>query len=112
MQSKLNSLIGEWAICDTKHLDNCNNLDSQTIEVNIFNKGIFSNLDDKSLTNCREASRRLKESLDKERLLWLRIIKHNSNHFNEHSKLWKKGVEKTPVEILKYLAIAIDQFFN
>ena len=28
------------------NLDNCNNLDSQTIEVNIFNKGIFSNLDE------------------------------------------------------------------
>ena len=75
-------------------------------------KFVFSNLDDKSLANCREASRRLKESLDKERLLWLRIIKLNSIHFNEHSKLWKKAVEKTPVEILKYLAIAIDQFFN
>ena len=75
-------------------------------------KFVFSNLDDKSLTNCRETSRRLKESLETERLLWLRIIKCNSTHFNEHSKLWKKAVEKTPVDILKTLAVAIDPFFN
>ena len=78
----------------------------------LFCKFVFSNLDDKSLTKCTEASRRLKESLDKERLLWLRIIKRKSIHFNEHSKLWKKAVEKTPVKILKNLAVAIDQFFN
>ena len=75
-------------------------------------KFVFSNLDDKSLTNCRETSRRLKESLDTERLLWLRIIKCNSTHFNEHSKLWKKAVEKTPLENLKELAVAVDQFFK
>ena len=67
----------------------------------LIRKVVCSNLDDKSLTNCREASRRLKESLVKERLLWLRIIKRNNIYFNEHSKLWKKAVDKTPAEILK-----------
>ena len=75
-------------------------------------KFVFANLDDQSLTNCRKASRRLNASLDSERLFWMRIIKLNRSHFTEHSKLWKKAVQKTPVEILIHLAVAVDRFFK
>ena len=75
-------------------------------------KFVFTNVDNQSLTNCRKASRRLNVLLDSERLLWMRIIKLNRSHFTEHSKLWKKAVHKTPVEILKNLAFAVDRFFK
>ena len=35
---------------------------------------IFRNLDHKSLTTCKEASRKLKDSLKKGKLLWKQMI--------------------------------------
>ena len=78
----------------------------------LLGKLVFTNLDNQSLTNCKEVSRKLYESLDKERLLWIRIITNHKCNTTEYSKLWKKAVEKTPLENLKELAVAVDQFFK
>ena len=60
------------------------NMEDLCERIPLLGKLVFTNLDNQSLTNFREVSRRLNESLDKERLLWLRIIKnHKSNsHHN------------------------------
>ena len=76
----------------------------------LLGKLVFTNLDNQSLTNFR--SRRLNESLDKEKILWLRIIKNHKRNTTEYSKLWKKAMEKIYVKNFKELAVAVDQFFK
>ena len=72
---------------------------------------ILDNLDDKNLVNYREASREMSEFLPKERFYWIRIIKHFSAYFGSFKSSWKQAINKTSVEIIKKLALEVQQFF-
>jgi hypothetical protein len=81
----------------------------------IFSKliqGIFEELDDKSLTNCKIASKSWCDFIEDKKF-------HLSEKFNSSGKTWKnskthwvKLVIKTPFEIVKELAIAVHQCFR
>ena len=73
---------------------------------------IFNQLDNKNLTQCKEVSRYQCEFLEDDRLLWTRMIeKYKANHV-EFKDAWKLVVEKVPVEIVKELALAVEQFYT
>ena len=72
---------------------------------------VLENLDDNNLVNYREASREMSEFLPKERFYWIRIIKHYSPYFGSFKTSWKQAINKTSVEIIKELAIEVQQFF-
>ena len=73
---------------------------------------VLNNLDDQSLTKSREASRDIAESLEDERFYWIRIIKKYVGNFKRHEESWKEVIYKTPINIIKELAIAVQLFFK
>ena len=92
---------------------------------------IMNCLDDKSLINCKEASKDFCQFIEEERFHWIRIImKHiyklEQNGIKlskggkkikllltmEYQTLWKKVIHKTPVENLRQLAILVQRFFK
>ena len=95
---------------------------------------IMNCLDDKSLINCKEASKDICQFIEEERFYWIRMIKiimkHNYKLFQngiklkkggkkfklsltmEYQTLWKKVIHKTPVENLRRLAMMVQRFFK
>ena len=73
---------------------------------------ILNNVDNKSLTIFRKASRENSNFLDSERFYWIRNIKKYSANFEEFQEAWKKVVNKTSVEFLEDLAINVHNFFK
>ena len=71
---------------------------------------VMNHVDDETLINFKEAGRNNAEFLGKERFYWLRIIQRYNCLIVELQEVWKKVVRKTPVEIIKELAIAVHQF--
>ena len=71
---------------------------------------IISYVDNNTLISFKEAGRNSVEFLRKERFYWIRIIQRYSCLFGELQEVWKKVVNKTPIEIIKELAIAVHTF--
>ena len=62
---------------------------------------IFNNLDNKNLTKCKEVSRYQRKFLEKEKLLWTRMIeKYYVNHL-EFKEDWSLIMKKVPAKIVK-----------
>ena len=75
-------------------------------------KRIFDQVDNKSLNKCKEISGAVLEYLDSERFFWIRIIKKYRGGLKDFPKLWKPVIDKTPVEKVKQIAIAVSWFFQ
>ena len=73
---------------------------------------IFKNLNNQSLIKSKEASSELSQFMLNERFYWLRIIMKNDKSFLEYQALWKKVLEKTPVDIIQQIADAVQNFFT
>ena len=73
---------------------------------------ILHNLDNQSLTRCREASRKMEHYLSNERSYLIRIIKMYNEKFEGYEESWKEAIKKTPFDILKQLVDAVQQFFK
>ena len=73
---------------------------------------VFDQVDEQSLNICKEISGDVLEYLDKERFFWIRIIKKYQRRLKDFPKLWKLVIDKTPVEKIKEIAIAVSRFFN
>ena len=78
---------------------------------------IFDQVDDQSLNNCKEISREVLGFLDNERFFWIRIIKKPRGpnmqiRLKDFPKSWKPVIEKTSVEKVKQIAIAVSRFFH
>ena len=71
---------------------------------------IMNRVDDETLISFKDAGRNNHEFLRKERFYWIRIIKRYSCLFGELQEIWKKVVRKTPIEIIKELAVAVHEF--
>ena len=71
---------------------------------------IMNHVDSETLINFKEAGRNNATFLGKERFYWIRIIKRYNCLFGEFQEVWKKVVRKTPVRIIKELAVAVHQF--
>ena len=71
---------------------------------------IMNHVDNKTLINFKETGRNNAYFLGKERFYWIRIIQRYNCLIGELQEVWKKVVRKTPIEIIKELAVAIHQF--
>ena len=71
---------------------------------------ILNHVDNETLINFKEAGRSNDEFLRKERFYWIRIIQRYNCLFGELKEIWRKVVRKTPLEIIKELAVAVHQF--
>ena len=76
----------------------------------LITKKILNNVDNESLINFKQAGRNNVAFLEKERFYWIRIIQRYNCLIGEFQEVWKKVVSKTPIEIIKELAVAVHQF--
>ena len=86
---------------------------NQFIMENIFKRFqlvgrmIIKKLDPKSLTRSIEASREISKFLDNEKFFFITIIKNYKSNFKGFEHSWNEVIHKTPVKIIKQLAIAV-----
>ena len=73
---------------------------------------VFENLDDESLVKVKESSKEKNNHIQNQRFYWIRIIKKHGKYFKEFADSWKKVIDKTPVEIVKELAMTVEDYFN
>ena len=73
---------------------------------------IFDQLDNQSLVNCKEASRKLDNFFGNEKFFWLRIIHKFRGNFVEFKATWNKTLKKSPAILVKELSLATHNFFE
>ena len=78
----------------------------------LISKMVFENLDHQSLVKIKESSWKINNHHQNERFYWIRIIKKHVEHFKGFTDAWKKVFDKTPVKIVRKLAIIFDGYFN
>ena len=78
----------------------------------LIRQRVFKNLDNQSLTRIIEAKRGFAEFLKIERFFWIRIIKKYVRHFEGIEDLWREVLHRTPVGVIKQLALAVEEFFK
>ena len=66
---------------------------------------ILEQLDNQNLTKCREVDKTLCSSIDKDRLIWTRMIKNYIKDNNFFRKSWNLVMKKVPVKYLEDLAL-------
>ena len=71
---------------------------------------ILENVNNESLVKFKETSREMSVFIVNERFYWIRILKKYNRNFQEFSKVWKMVIEKTPVDIIKKLVLAVEKF--
>ena len=85
-------------------------MDEILIRFPVVGQEIFKQLDDKSLTKCREVSKVCCDFMDTDSLLWRRRIQKYSKNESEFHKDWKLVTRKVSVGNLKQLAFAVEKF--
>ena len=71
---------------------------------------VIKELDDKSLMNIKSASREFSTALKNERCYWIRMILSHTNYLKSFPYSWSVVLNKTPVESLRELGIAMYQY--
>ena len=70
---------------------------------------VFGELDDKTMTNCKEVSRPWNVFLDEEKVQWFRILqKYVVCFYND----WQIVLKKTPATTIKSFALWTQQYFK
>ena len=72
---------------------------------------VLKNLDDQTLIRSKEASRQMAQFLENKGFYLILIIKKYKGNFEGLKELWKEVIRKTPIDAIKQLALATQQFF-
>ena len=72
---------------------------------------IYDLLDNKDLAKSRRVSKIWKNSIDREKTIWLRMIKKQVRDFNKYQD-WQKVLFRIPTNTAKDLALAVTQFYK
>ena len=82
------------------------------LRFSVIGKKILKNLDAKSLVQSKEASRGIDEFLENEKFYFISIIKNYNGYFEGFEKSWVEVIHRTPIQIIKQLAIAVQKYFK
>ena len=72
---------------------------------------VFKELDNKSLTNCRNVSRACCDFIDDEKLYWVRKIQNYVSMKNFLIQ-WQKVLRNTPIENIKKIFVIVKEFIE
>ena len=78
----------------------------------LISQKIINQVDDETLTNFKDGGRYTNDFLKKERFYWIRIIEKYNCLTGDLQGVWKKVISKTPVEIVKELAVEVHPFIK
>ena len=73
---------------------------------------IFKELNDETLTTCRNMSRLWCDYLDNQKFYWVRMIQRYRNNMKNAYHQWKKVLKNTPVAIVQEISVSTQQFFK
>ena len=73
-------------------------------------EGFFVHLENKSLISCKMASRAWRNSINNQKLIWIRMIENYIGNMLPEN--WRRAVNKTPTSHVKDLAMAVHQHFE
>ena len=73
---------------------------------------IFKELDNETLTTCRNVSRIWCDTLDSDKRYWIRIIQRYCKDMKYSYPSWKKALKNTPIKYVKELSVCTRQFFK
>ena len=73
---------------------------------------IFKELNDETLTTCRNVSRLWCDHLDDQKFCWVRMIQRYHKNMKNAYHQWEKVLKNTPVEIVKEISVSTQQFFK
>ena len=95
-----------------KNIVNSNSATLETISVRFphLSEAIFGELDIPSLASCREWNQTWKRNIDNSKILYIKIVRSKTIKADSFKLEWKEILVKIPLEILKILAIAVDNF--
>ena len=87
-------------------------IDGIILRFPVVAQGIFKELNNETLTTCRNVSRLWCDYLDNQKFCWVRMIqKYRKNMKNTYHQ-WKKVFKHTPVAIVKEISVSTQQFFK
>ena len=75
-------------------------------------QNILRNLDNQSLARSIEANREIAKCLKNAKFYFIRIIKQNEENFEGFEESWREVLFKIPLEMMKQLCNAVQQFFE
>ena len=75
-------------------------------------QNVLKNLDIQSLIRSKEANREIAKCLNYKKFYWIRIIKTHKEKFEGFEESWGETLNKSPLEMIKQLAIAVQHFFK
>ena len=71
---------------------------------------IIKELDNQTLVKCKEVQRSWNKFINKEKILWFRMIQKYIGVKNEFSIAWRKVLTKVPADFVSQVAITTQQF--
>ena len=87
-------------------------IDGILLRFPVVAQGIFKELDDKTLTTCRNVSRLWCDYLDDQKFCWIGMIQRYRKNIKNTYHHWKKIFKNTPVAIVKEISVSTQQFFK
>ena len=76
----------------------------------VLGDAIFNQLPDQKLVESYQVSKTWESFIKNQKLPWIRMMKKHIGNIDEHPETWEKVVRKTPVEIVKEMAISVHKF--
>ena len=77
----------------------------------LLKQNILKNLDNQTFARSLETNRGIAKSVN-ERFFWIQIIKKHVTNFGSHEEAWREALNKTPIDVVRDLAIAVEQYFE
>ena len=78
----------------------------------VLGNAIFSQLPDQKLVESYQVSKTWQSFIKNQKLPWIRMMQKHTGNIDEHPETWGKVVRKTPVEIVKEMAISVHKFYT
>ena len=67
-------------------------------------QSILQELDNQTLTKCREVCLNFHKFLNQDKVLWMKMIQNFTEDYGNHQKSWNLVMKQVAVDILKKLA--------
>ena len=73
---------------------------------------VFKNLDYQSLAGSTKVQKYFAEFLHNQKFYWIHLVKKHAKNFEGVERSWREVLHQTPVDVVKQLALAVEEFFN
>ena len=92
--------------------NNLSNLELFCLRFPVVSEYIFKIINDQTLAKCKEISRTMRKFYNMERFYWIRIIQKYRENQQDFTEDWSAVTHRTPIETVKELANATQEFFQ